>query len=149
MGASVAPTDVPTDTRNLPGSTAATRARSAPSPATRPARAGPPPFAVFASKVRPPDPPVGAVGRTPLLNRLRTQHDCRLVSVVAPPGYGKTTLLAQWAARDERPFAWLGLDPHDADPLVLLRHLAVALREVGAADRAAFAALREPRPACG
>jgi LuxR family maltose regulon positive regulatory protein len=69
------------------------------------------------------------------------------VSVVAPPGYGKTTLLAQWAARDERPFAWLGLDPHDADPLVLLRHLAVALREVGAADRAAFAALREPRPA--
>jgi LuxR family maltose regulon positive regulatory protein len=97
--------------------------------------------------VRPPDPPVGAVGRTPLLNRLRTQHDCRLVTVVAPPGYGKTTLLAQWAARDERPFAWLALDRHDADPLVLLRHLAVALREVGAADRAAFAALREPRPA--
>jgi LuxR family maltose regulon positive regulatory protein len=103
---------------------------------------------VFASKVRPPDAAVGAVPRTPLLNRLRTQPaTTRLVTIVAPPGYGKTTLLTQWAARDDRPFAWLSVDAHDADPLVLLRHLAVALREIGAADRAAFAALREPAPA--
>jgi hypothetical protein len=105
----------------------------------------PPPFAVFASKVKPPAAGSGTIARTPLLNRLRTQSTAvRLVTVVAPPGYGKTTLLAQWAARDERPFAWLTAEPDDAAPLVLLRHLAVALREIGAADRSAFTALREP-----
>ena len=108
---------------------------------------GPPPFAIFASKVRPPDASAGTVTRAPLLNRLRTLPEAtRLVTIVAPPGYGKTALLAQWAARDERPFAWLTADAHDAEPLVLLRHLAVALREIGAADRATFAALREPGP---
>jgi LuxR family transcriptional regulator, maltose regulon positive regulatory protein len=39
----------------------------------------------------------------------------RLVSVVAPPGYGKTTALAEWAAADPRPFAWLRLSTEDND----------------------------------
>jgi LuxR family maltose regulon positive regulatory protein len=30
-----------------------------------------------------------------------------LVLIVAPPGYGKSTLLADWAEQDERLFAWL------------------------------------------
>src|SRR6478672_3294949 len=135
--------DVPADSSHSAGRMPATRRRMAgPAAASHPS---PPPFAVFASKVRPPAAGSGTIARTPLLNRLRTQSTAvRLVTVVAPPGYGKTTLLAQWAARDERPFAWLMAEPDDAAPLVLLRHLAVALREIGAADRSAFTALREP-----
>jgi LuxR family maltose regulon positive regulatory protein len=52
------------------------------------------------------------------------------VTVVAPAGYGKTTLLALWAAADDRPFAWLSLDAHDNDPIILLTHLAVALDRI-------------------
>ena len=42
-----------------------------------------------------------------------------LVSVVAPAGYGKTTLLASWAEADPRPFAWVALDRRDDDAVVL------------------------------
>ena len=61
--------------------------------------------------------------RTALVNRLRASG-APLVTVTAPAGYGKTTLLAQWEARDERPFAWVRLDD-DTDPRVLVRNLAV------------------------
>ena len=39
------------------------------------------------------------------------------MSVVAPAGYGKTTLLAHWAEADPRPFAWVALDGRDDDPV--------------------------------
>jgi LuxR family maltose regulon positive regulatory protein len=54
-----------------------------------------------------------------------------IVSIVAPPGYGKTTLVSQWMARLRRPVAWLTLDDHDNDPAVLLSYLAAALARVG------------------
>ena len=40
--------------------------------------------------------------------------------LVAPAGYGKTTLLSEWAARDGRRFVWidLGAGDHDSDRLV-------------------------------
>ena len=64
------------------------------------------------------------------------------VAVVAPAGYGKTTLLALWAEADDRPFAWLSLDPHDNDPIVLLTHLAVALDRISPLPAETFDALR-------
>lgn len=33
--------------------------------------------------------------------------------IVAPPGYGKSTLLCDWADRDERPFFWVVADERD------------------------------------
>src|SRR5690349_22265413 len=92
------------------------------------------PFAVFESKLAIPEPRPGAVSRVGLINRLRTERS-RLVTVIAAAGYGKTTLLAQWAARDERPFAWVSLDRRDRDPIVLLRHVAAALDRVSPLDR--------------
>jgi LuxR family maltose regulon positive regulatory protein len=68
------------------------------------------------------------------VNRLRAERSLRLATVVAPAGYGKTTLLVQWAARDERPFVWLSIDEHDNDPVILLRHLAAALERVEPLD---------------
>ncbi len=46
--------------------------------------------------------------------------------VVAPAGYGKTTLLTQWAAeltRTGATFSWLGLDENDRSPALLLAYL--------------------------
>ena len=61
------------------------------------------------------------------------QGSVRAVSVVAPTGYGKTTLMAQWhgALSSLQParvdVAWLNLDENDNDPPRLLRYLYAAL----------------------
>ncbi|MCM2310661.1 MAG: LuxR C-terminal-related transcriptional regulator [Steroidobacteraceae bacterium] len=57
----------------------------------------------------------------------------RCVTVVAPTGYGKSTLMAQWydalasGGPDPIPVTWLNLDDNDNDPNRLLRYLFGAL----------------------
>ncbi|HEV8277329.1 MAG TPA: LuxR C-terminal-related transcriptional regulator [Streptosporangiaceae bacterium] len=53
----------------------------------------------------------------------------KLVLIDAPAGYGKTTLVAQWrgSAAEDRPFAWVSLDPDDNDPVSLWSHVVHAL----------------------
>jgi LuxR family transcriptional regulator, maltose regulon positive regulatory protein len=41
-----------------------------------------------------------------LVRRLVDERDRPLAIIVAPPGYGKSTLVAEWARADERPFLW-------------------------------------------
>ncbi|HZI73653.1 MAG TPA: hypothetical protein VFD73_06425, partial [Gemmatimonadales bacterium] len=64
-----------------------------------------------------------------------------IVLVVAPSGFGKTTLLSQWAERDGLPFAWVALDEADNDPKVLLSRIAQVLDAVEPIDRQVFDAL--------
>ncbi|MCO8275903.1 LuxR C-terminal-related transcriptional regulator [Actinoplanes sp. TRM 88003] len=59
--------------------------------------------------------------------------DVPLMLLIAPPGYGKTVVLRQWAAADPRPFVWLGVEPADADPVRLRRRLEDALEPVRSA----------------
>ena len=46
---------------------------------------------------------------------------------MAPPGYGKTSLLVQWATEGPGPVAWLTADDSDSDPVVFLTDLATAI----------------------
>jgi LuxR family transcriptional regulator, maltose regulon positive regulatory protein len=64
--------------------------------------------------------------------------------VVAPGGYGKTTLLAQWAERGGQAFAWVSVGEADDEPKVLLRYVAEALDAVEPIDRGVFDALASP-----
>ena len=64
--------------------------------------------------------PRASASRTALVNRLRAARSHPLTTLVAPAGYGKTTVLSQWATRDGRAFARVSLDERDSDPLVLL-----------------------------
>ncbi len=48
-----------------------------------------------------------------MLNRLCAAADGTIVTIVAPAGYGKTTLLSQWAERDSREVLRIGLLPED------------------------------------
>ena len=48
--------------------------------------------------------------------------------VVAPAGYGKTTLIAQWANQATLPVVWYHLDASDDDPVACIRGLVEALR---------------------
>ncbi|HLM34522.1 MAG TPA: hypothetical protein VK278_01965, partial [Gaiellaceae bacterium] len=107
------------------------RASTAPTHREQPGTLPQSPFgAILESKIEVPRPRSGLVSRTALINRLRAETFCPIVTVTAPAGYGKTTLLAQWAARDPRPFAWVSIDERDNDPIVLLRHVAAALHEI-------------------
>jgi LuxR family maltose regulon positive regulatory protein len=96
---------------------------------------------VVESKIRVPDVSATTVSRAPLVNRLRTTP-FPVAVVVAPPGYGKTTLLAQWAAKDARPVAWLTLDERDNEPGVLLRHVAAVLNQIAPLSPAAAHAIQ-------
>jgi LuxR family transcriptional regulator, maltose regulon positive regulatory protein len=97
-------------------------------------------FALSESKFHPPGPRPGIILRNALLERLAATR-APVITVAAPPGYGKTTLLAQWAARIGSRVAWLSCDDGDNDPVVLLSALAVALSRIGPVDPAIFSVL--------
>jgi LuxR family maltose regulon positive regulatory protein len=107
-------------------------------------RASPFPFDVLEGKIAIPAARPGDVSRTALVNRLRATTEVPVATLTAPAGYGKTTLLGQWAGRDARAFAWLALDSRDNDPVALVRHIAAALDQVGAVDSWVTDALRFP-----
>jgi LuxR family maltose regulon positive regulatory protein len=81
--------------------------------------------------------------RARLLDLLEASSRTPVAAILAPPGYGKTTLLAQWAGRDPRAFGWLTIDRRDNDPASLLRNLAAAFERIapgrGLLDAAAAA----------
>lgn len=53
-----------------------------------------------------------------------------IVALVAPAGWGKTTLLSQWAERATLPIAWYTLDTTDRDPYVFLDYLVHAIADI-------------------
>jgi LuxR family transcriptional regulator, maltose regulon positive regulatory protein len=63
------------------------------------------------------------ISRRRLVEPLRRPDGPPVVALVAPAGYGKTTLLEEWAERDPRPFAWLSLREAHNDPDQLERAL--------------------------
>ena len=80
--------------------------------------------------------------RRPALVERLARDDLRpVVSVVAPAGYGKTTLLSQWAERNGRAFAWVSVDERDNDPKVLLTYIAQALDRIEPVGERVFDAL--------
>jgi LuxR family transcriptional regulator, maltose regulon positive regulatory protein len=87
-------------------------------------------FELVESKLHPPPGRPGIVDRVGLVDRLLASHAVPVVCVVAPAGYGKTTLLAQWAQRTAHRVSWVSVDHRDNDPAVLLTYLAVALDRV-------------------
>jgi LuxR family maltose regulon positive regulatory protein len=81
------------------------------------------------AKLSIPQPRRGSVSRAPLIETARSS-DCRVVGLTAPAGYGKSTLLVQWALAEDRRVAWVSLDRLDDDPAALLTLLASAYARV-------------------
>src|SRR4029450_6731761 len=69
--------------------------------------------------------------RSPLLEALDQATVHGLTLVCTQPGFGKTTLLAQWAQIARGRVAWLSLDPDDSDPVRFWRYLVAALDHAG------------------
>ena len=89
---------------------------------------------LFESKLHPPNARPTLVARDTLVDRLVETRHVPIASIVAPPGYGKTTLLAQWTRRDPARVVWLSLDRHDNELGQLLSYTAAALDRVVPVD---------------
>jgi LuxR family transcriptional regulator, maltose regulon positive regulatory protein len=82
---------------------------------------------VSRSKTTVPPPLAEFVARPALVKALDRGGDQSLTLVCAPAGYGKTTLLADWARRQPLSCAWVDLDEEDDDPRELWRSVLAAL----------------------
>ena len=86
---------------------------------------------VLATKVNIPQTRRDHLTRSRLIEGLNDGMARDVILVCTPAGFGKTTLLADWAASARCAVAWLSLDPEDNDPIRFWRYVVVAL------DRAA------------
>ena len=102
-----------------------------------------PPFDLIEAKLAPPPLRSGVVVKTDVIAPL-CASPLPFASVIAPAGYGKTTLLALWAEEDPRPFAWVALDGRDDDAVLFLQYIAAALNRVEPLAPEVFDALSGP-----
>ncbi|MDI6894436.1 MAG: BTAD domain-containing putative transcriptional regulator [Bacillota bacterium] len=88
---------------------------------------------ILLPRLQVPVPP--AVYRRPRLEaRLTEALARRVLAVRAGPGYGKTTLLADFANRSGLPVVWLQVDERDGDPGHLARYLLEGLDRLAAGE---------------
>ena len=102
---------------------------------------------LLATKLYVPRPRPEFLSRARLLERLAEGTARELTLVCTPAGFGKTTLLGEWARSSSRPVAWLSLDGGDNDPARFWRYVAAALDQVRPGIGAQIGALlRGPEP---
>jgi LuxR family maltose regulon positive regulatory protein len=80
----------------------------------------------------------GFVHRPELVARLTLASNASLALILAPAGYGKTTLLAEWSAHDARPFVWVTLGRGDVDELAIDDAIDWAFKDSGTSGEEAY-----------
>jgi LuxR family transcriptional regulator, maltose regulon positive regulatory protein len=85
---------------------------------------------LLATKVNLPRTRPDRLARSRLFQRLDEGMGRPLILVCTPAGFGKTTLLADWAADATLPVGWLSLDSDDNDPMRFWRYVVAAFDRV-------------------
>ena len=94
-------------------------------------------------------PPVreNRVHRSRLLAQLKASLDRKLTLVSSPAGFGKTTLLSEFAHDCDRPVAWFSIDAEDDDPVRFMSYLIASLESIQAGWGASlYPVLQSPKP---
>jgi LuxR family maltose regulon positive regulatory protein len=103
------------------------------------------------TKLYAPRSPSGLVARPRLIEAIRSGAAQKLTIVVAPAGFGKTTLVAASlgdAFRGERAPAWVSLDPTENEPASFWTYFIAALQKVHpGVGASAMGQLRSPQSA--
>ena len=102
---------------------------------------------LLVAKLAVPTAPPSTVDRPRLEDRLGEVGRARFTAVVAPSGWGKSTMLATWASRPERrgTTGWLSLDEADNEPIRFWTYALSALDKVAPdLTRDSLAVLRAP-----
>jgi LuxR family maltose regulon positive regulatory protein len=82
---------------------------------------------LIVTKIRVPRRRHDLLPRRRLLTFIHTHLDRKLILISAPAGYGKTTLLSDFAHDVDLPVCWYTLDPFDRNLDVFLEHLVAAI----------------------
>ncbi|MCA9908113.1 MAG: LuxR family transcriptional regulator, partial [Anaerolineae bacterium] len=87
---------------------------------------------LLTTKLHQPPPRARQISRAPLIARLNgaLETGARLTLISAPAGFGKTTLVSEWAHQLDVPVAWLSLDDADNDPVQFLSYVIAAFQRV-------------------
>src|ERR1700681_1898966 len=80
------------------------------------------------TKLLPPRPAPEILARPRLIEHLQANLSLPMTLVTANAGSGKTTLVADFLRKQERPYVWYQLDHTDADPAVFLGYLAYGIQ---------------------
>ena len=95
--------------------------------------------------IPPPRPKI--VLRPHLVERLNEGMHRKLTLISAPAGFGKTTLVSEWATGCDKKVAWVSLDEKDDDPSCFLTYLVAALQTIAANIGAGvLGVLQAPQP---
>src|SRR3990172_3666395 len=118
-------------TDRLRSATPPTQAPEAPAAVDLPSGSPQPDIApVIRSKIQPPPLRATTLTRQRLIDRLHEATASRVTLLVAEAGYGKTTPLADFAARSGPRTLWYRLDSTDADAITWTNYLIAACREI-------------------
>jgi LuxR family maltose regulon positive regulatory protein len=102
--------------------------------------------ALLATKFFAPPRPAHDISRPLLTQRLDEGLSRKLTLVCAAAGFGKSTLISQWAQDCTYPSAWLSLDAEDRDPNRFLEYLVTALEVISQTVGAGLAPLLRGSP---
>ena len=83
---------------------------------------------VSSVKLRPPRGREGHVIRSRLIDALNHDIERQFTVVVAPAGYGKSTLVAQWLRHVSMPWAWIAPGPEDDNLRSMLQLIVAAIK---------------------
>ncbi|MBI2863523.1 MAG: tetratricopeptide repeat protein [Chloroflexi bacterium] len=83
----------------------------------------------YLTRVRVPQRRSDTLHRERLVDFLHEQVECRLLLISAPAGYGKTTLLVDFAHSAGGPVCWYGLSEADKDLRVFIEYLVASVRQ--------------------
>ena len=70
-----------------------------------------------------------SIARARLTDELAA-YEGGVVLISSPAGYGKSTMLQQWATSESRPVAFVRLDGSESDPVMFWRYVAAALETI-------------------
>jgi LuxR family maltose regulon positive regulatory protein len=84
---------------------------------------------LVSTRVNPPPLRAGRMARAELLGRIDAAQT-KLTLLVAPAGYGKTTLLTQWARQRDEPVAWVSLSSDESILPSFVDYLLAAIETV-------------------
>ncbi len=87
-------------------------------------------LSLIQTKLTPPRSVSDFLRRPRLIAKLERGRDRKLILVVAPAGYGKSSLVADYLEEGDRPFAWYALDENDGNIRTFLHYFVAAIQKI-------------------